>query len=211
LAGATGVAVERVSFFSRPNCLNYFYETPTSASLQTVAAVRNAVGKAPETVAAKYSVSSFKVPSGEIEARNEKSPRGLIIQKTEGTLNVIGDASGLIIHAGPSRAKDEMYRFWPGGMTEIDPKTVVGSAPAARYEVLPAQAGLVQLLSSGALTQNSVDEYIVRQKIRFPAGLTGAHAVTFLIMKETPYPDGNPGHSCVIIEESGAKKGANCR
>jgi len=32
--------------------------------------------EAPETVAAKYSVSSFKVPSGEIEARNEK-PRGL--------------------------------------------------------------------------------------------------------------------------------------
>jgi Ca2+-binding EF-hand superfamily protein len=211
LAGATGIAQERVSFFSRPSCLNYFYETPTSASLQTVAAVRNAVGKAPETVAAKYSVSSFKVPSGEIEARNEKSPRGLIIQKTEGTLKLIGDASSVIIQAEPSRAKDEMYRFWPGGMIEIDPTTVVGSAPAARYEVLPAQAGLVQLLSSGALTQNSVGEYIVRQKIRFPAGLTGAHAVTFLIMKETPYPDGNPGHSCVIVEESGAKKGANCR
>ena len=104
-----------------------------------------------------------------------------------------------------------MYRFSPGGVTEIDPKTVVGSVPAASYEVLPQQAGLVQLLASGDLKQNSVGEYIVRQKIRFPAGLYGAHSVTFLVMKGTPYPDGDPGHSCVIVEESGEKKGAGCR
>jgi Ca2+-binding EF-hand superfamily protein len=209
LGGVTGISKEHVSFFGKPNCLNYFGETPTSASLQTVAVVRTAVGKAPEMVAAKYSVSSFKVPSGEIEARREQG-RGLVIQKSEGTLNVIGDASNLIIQSGPSRAKDEMYRFWPGGVVEIDPKTVVGSAQPMRYEVLPAQAGLVQLLSSGALTQNGAGEYIVREKIRFPAGLTGAHAVTFLVMKGAPYPDGDPGHSCVVVEESGAKKGANC-
>jgi len=26
-----------------------------------------------------------------------------------------------------------------------------------------------------------------------------------------PYPDGDPGHSCVVTEESGEKKGAACR
>jgi Ca2+-binding EF-hand superfamily protein len=211
LVGATGIPQEPVSFFSRSNCLNYFYETPTSASLQAVAAIRNAAGNAPETVAAKYSIASFKVPSGAIEAQSEKPARGLIIQKSEGALNIVGNASNVIIQAGPSRAKDDMYRFSPGGVIEIDPKTVVGSVPAAKYEVLPAQAGLVQLLSAGALTQNSVGEYIVHQKIRFPAGLTGAHSVTFLVMKGTPYPDGDPGHSCVIVEESGEKKGAGCR
>ena len=210
LSGVTGIPKERVSFFGRPNCLTYFGETPTSASLQTVAAIRAAVGKAPETVAARYSLSSFKVPSGEIEARSEK-PRGLIIHKDGGTLNVIGDASNVIIQSGPTRAKDEMNRFWPGGVVEIDPKTVISNSEASRYEVLPAQAGLVQLLSSGALTQNSASEYIVREKIRFPSGLTGGHAVTFLVMKGTPYPEGDPGHSCVVVEEGGAKKGANCR
>src|SRR5262249_32059899 len=125
---------------------------------------------------------------------------------------IIGNASNVIVQSGPSRAKDEMYRFSPGGVIEIDPKTVVGSQPAASYEVLPQQAGLVQLLASGALTQNSVGEYIVRQKIRFPAGLAGAHSVTFLIMKGTPYPEGDPGHSCVVVEETGEKKGGGgCR
>ena len=51
----------------------------------------------------------------------------------------------------------------------------------------------------------------MREKIRFPAGLAGAHSVTFLVMNGTPYPDGDPGHSCVITEETGQKKGAASR
>lgn len=211
LVGATGIAQERISFFNKSNCLTYFHEMPTSASLQTVAAVRNGTGKAPETVAAKYSVSSFKVPSGASETLREQGTGAGIIEKTQGALKLVGNASNVIVQAGPSRTKDEMYRFSPGGVIEIDPKTVVGSQPAANYEVLPQQAGLVQLLALGALKQNSVGEYIVRDKIRFPAGLAGAHSVTFLIMKGTPYPDGDPGHSCVIVEEGGEKKGPGCR
>jgi hypothetical protein len=44
-----------------------------------------------------------------------------------------------------------------------------------------------------------------------PAGLSGALSVTFLIMKGTPYPDGDPAHSCVIVEETGESRGSNCR
>jgi Ca2+-binding EF-hand superfamily protein len=211
LVGATGVPQERISFLTRSNCLVYFTEAPSSSSLQTVATIRNATGKAPEVFAAKYSVSSYSVPSGKIETVQEQQRAGLIIQKTEGKLNIIGDASNVIIQTGPSKARDEMARFFPGGVTTIDPKTVVGSAPVAAYEVLPSQAGLMQLLSSGALTENRAGEYIVRQKIRFPPGLAGAHAVTFLIMKGTPYPDGDPAHSCVIVEGTGESKGATCR
>jgi Ca2+-binding EF-hand superfamily protein len=210
LVGATGIARERITFFTRSNCMSYFTEAPSSASLQTVATIRNATGKAPEVFAAKYSVSSYSVPSGKIETVQERQ-RGLIIQKTEGQLNIIGDASNVIIQTGPSKARDEMIRFFPGGVTTIDPKSVVGSAPPTTYEVLPSQAGLMQLLSSGALTENRAGEYIVRQKIRFPPGLAGAHAVTFLIMKGTPYPDGDPAHSCVIVEDTGESKGATCR
>jgi Ca2+-binding EF-hand superfamily protein len=212
LVGATGIAPEKVSFFSKSNCLTYFSETPSAASLQTMAAIRKASGKAPETVATRYSVGSFKVPSGTIESvRGQERGGAPIIDKTQGTLRVIGNASGVVVQAGPSRAKDEMYRFSPGGVIEIDAKTVVSSQPAVNYEVLPQQAGLVQLLASGSLKQNSLGEYIVREKIRFPAGLYGAHSVTFLIMKGTSYPDGDPGHSCVIVEESGEKKGGACR
>ena len=211
LVGATGIAPERVVFFSRSDCLSYFYESPSSSSLQTVAVVRNATGKEPEVVTSKYSVSSFAVPSGKIETMREQRQQPLVFEKSQGTLKIVGNSSNVIVQAGPSRARDEMYRFFPGGVIDIDPKTVVASVPPAAYEVLPSQAGLVQLLSTGAVTQTSVGEYIVRQKIRFPPGLAGAHSVTFLIMKGTPYPDGDPAHSCVIMEETGERKGATCR
>ncbi len=211
VVGATGIAQEKVSFFGKSNCLTHFYETPSSGSLQTMAAIRAGAGKAVETVAAKYSVTGFRVPSGAIESVREQGKGALVIEKTQGTLKVTRNPSDLIVQAGPSSAKSEMYRFSPGGVVEIDPKTVVSSVPATGYEVLPQQAGLVQLLASGALRQNGLGEYIVREKIRFPAGLNGAHSVTFLVMKGVPYPDGDPGHSCVIGEETGDKKGAACR
>jgi Ca2+-binding EF-hand superfamily protein len=213
LVGATGIPRERIMFFARSNCLSYFSEAPSSSSLGAVATIRAKAGKEPQVVAAKYSVGSYSVPSGSIETLRDqrKQPQKLVIQKSQGSLNIVGDPSNIIIQAGPSRARDEMDRFFPGGVTEIDPRTVVAGVPVAAYEVLPSQAGLVQLLSTGALTQNSAGEYIVRQKIRLPAGLYGAHSVTFLILKGAPYPDGDPGHSCVIVEETGESKGANCR
>ena len=214
LVGASGIAQEKVSFFAKLNCVRYFDVAPSSVSAQSVATIRAVTGKTPETVAAKYSVFGFRVPSGGIESVKIEKEQGkgvITIEKPQGTLKLSGSASSLVVQAGPSRARDEMNRFSPGGVIEIDPKTVVGSAPATSYEVLPQQAGLVQLLASGALTQNSLGEYLVREKIRFPAGLYGAQSVTFLILNGTPYPDGDPGHSCVVMEESGQKKGAACR
>lgn len=44
---------------------------------------------------------------------------------------------------------------------------------------------------------------MINKKIRFPAGLAGAHSVKFLLLRGVPKPDGNPGHSTVISEETG--------
>jgi Ca2+-binding EF-hand superfamily protein len=208
LAGVTGISQERTTFLAKVNCLRYFYETPTSGSLETLAAIRSGTGKEPATVAAKYSIASVSIPSGRIESARESNNNTLTISKLEDSLKIIGNQSNVIVQAGPSNAKSAMYRFSPGGVIDIDPKVVVSSQPAAKYEVLPQQAGLVQLLASGGLQQNRTGEYIVRNKIRFPAGLYGAHSVTFLIMKGSPYPDGDPGHSCVIMEDGGEKKGS---
>jgi Ca2+-binding EF-hand superfamily protein len=209
LVGATGIAPERLSFFARSDCVRYFYQIPSTDSVQTIAAIRSATGKEPDIVAAKYSVSGFAVPSGKIETFRDDGPQPLIIQKSQGTLNIIGDSSNVIIQAGPSRARDELYRSFPSGVVDIDPRMVVASVSVAAYEVLPAEAGLVQLLANGALTWNSSSEYVVHKKTRFPAGLSGG--VTFVIGKGIPYPDGDPGPSCVIMEATGESNGWSCR
>jgi len=81
---------------------------------------------------------------------------------------------------------------------------VVASTSAEPYEVLPEQAGLIQLVQSGALTQNALGEFLINRKIRFPAGLAGAHSVKFLLRLGVPEPEGDPGHSTVISEDTGA-------
>ncbi len=208
LVGATGLDRDRITFFDRPNCLSYFYGAPTSGSLQTAGTVRVGVGKAPEVVASAYEIGAFSVPSGKI-AVSRKNGAGTSDGTSEGAS--IGPQSDVIAHAPSSRAKQDLRSFSPGGVIEIDPAAVVGSDKASSYEVLPQQGGLVQLLQSGGLVQNSNGEYIVKRKIRFPSGLHGAHSVTFLVLSGVPYPDGDPGHSCVVVEDTGMKKGSGCR
>ena len=93
---------------------------------------------------------------------------------------------------------------------EIDPRTVVASQPVERYDVMPEEAGLIRLEQDGAITRNSLDEFFVHKKIRFPAGLYGM--LRFRIQKGTPMPEGDPGRSCVIVEETGMTlyNGATC-
>ena len=97
----------------------------------------------------------------------------------------------------------ELDQYHPGGVVAIDAKTVVASVPAEAYEVLPQEAGLSQLLKSGALSRNGNKEFLINKEMRFPGGLSGAHSVRFLLRRGVPKPSGHPGHSIVMSEETG--------
>ena len=206
LVGATGIPKERISFFAKSGCFGYFSEVPSSQSIQTVAAVRQATGQEPFKVVSAYSVSGISIPSGKVESLADVRRKKLIIEKGAGTVRVEGDASNIILRAGPSPALDSLYRYSPGGLVGIDPNSVVASLPVRTYEVFPQEAGLVQLLESGALRQNRAGEYIVQKPMRFPAGLHGAHSIRFLVLRGTPVPDGDPGHSCVSVEDQASER-----
>ena len=51
----------------------------------------------------------------------------------------------------------------------IDAAAVVGGQPVTNYEILPQQAGLVQLLIDGALVRNDRGDFVVARKPAFPA------------------------------------------
>jgi len=53
------------------------------------------------------------------------------------------------------------------------------------------------------LTQNRSGEFLIHKKIKFPAELNGAHSVKFLLLRGVPDPDGSPGHSDLVSEETG--------
>jgi Ca2+-binding EF-hand superfamily protein len=202
--GATGVAAERVTFLGRPGCIKYFTDVPSTQSATAAGVVRREIGREPSVVAGQYEVSGFSVPSGDVATRHRNGKRPLVIVKESGTLRLEGDTSGIIVRKpSDDTLTSELHRFSPGGVVQIDHKTVVASTPAEPYEVLPQQAGLIQLVQSGALRQNRGREFLIQKKIRFPAELNGAHAVKFLLLRGVPEPEGDPGHSEVISEETG--------
>lgn len=201
LVGATGVPAEKITFLPRLTCLGYFTETPSGKAAVTAGIVRRETGKAP-IVAGRYNVSGFSIPSGEIRTTDRTDKPQLIISKLAGTLKIEGGAN-VVVEAGASDLASEVARFYPGGIVEIDPATVVASEKTTRYDILPSQAGLLQLVQRGALVKNKSGELMIKQKIRFPAGLYGSQSARFLLLRGVPTPDGNPGHSCVISEETG--------
>jgi hypothetical protein len=96
--------------------------------------------------------------------------------------------------------RGDLLTFYPGGLMRIDAAAVIGGQAVASYEVLPQQAGLLQLLIDGALVRNERDDFVVTRQTRFPAGLAGSHAVRFIVPKSVPRPAGDPGHSKVTME-----------
>jgi hypothetical protein len=80
---------------------------------------------------------------------------------------------------------------------------VVAGLPVEDYEVLPSEAGLLQLLEEGKLEPGRNGELVVRAPMRYPADLFGGSAARFLVPRGVPVPEGDPGHSCVRSEETG--------
>ncbi len=205
LAGVTGVAAERVTFLGRPDCIQSF-TVPSMGALDAVEKVQAMIGRRPVPTAVFGEGSTVGVPSGE--------RAGLDRERLE---FIIRDIDGMPrIERGPNRAGTDwrdlqaaLRRFYPGGIFEIDPATVIANAPVVRYITLPQEAGLLQLVQSGALSENKPAnprhkwEYVVRRPIRYPAGLHGSHFVKFVIARGVPMPEGNPGQSCVVMEETG--------
>ena len=188
--GATGIPAARITNLSAStSCRGYFYDVQSPEAVAVRHGVEDALGRAVDVFAGSYSVGTLAVPSAAVEPSVPSStvPPGFDADAYE--------QLGL--------------RFNPGGVVDIDPSLVVSTNPPEPYDVLPYGFGLAQLIARGDLELRGSDPlfdgyvYIARAIARFPAGLYGAHAVTFVLGTGLPLPPGSPGHSCVISEETG--------
>lgn len=94
------------------------------------------------------------------------------------------------------------------GHVVVDENAVVSATPAQTFAVLPAGEGIKQLLESGHLVPYDSGGYkIVKPFAHFPAGMNGGYSEKFVLGRGIPMPAGSPGHSCVIIEETGQSAG----
>jgi hypothetical protein len=205
LVGASGVAPEKVTFLNRIDCIRNFTEVPSIHAEIAAEAVRRILGRDPAVIAARYKVSEFRVPSGQARASDRGNHPVLAIRKDQ-------DGKAKVVIENRTRDPDlarEFSHFYPGGIIAVDPATVVSSKPAERYEVPPKELGLIQLLDKGILSRNDRGDYLIHGKMRFPAELSGVHRVRFLLLRGVPMPDGDPGQSCVVVEETGVTIGSH--
>jgi hypothetical protein len=208
LAGVTGIAADRVTFLGQPDCIEDFL-VPSEGAMQVLAKLEAELGRRPVPTAAFGKGSTVAVPSGQISGE-DREPFELTIRSDNGVLRFERGANR--VGSDSQNPQVLLRRFYEGGIVDIDPAAVIASVPVERYTVLPSQAGLLQLLQAGVLQDISKNsrppkQYLVRAKTRFPAGLHGGHLVKFIVARGVPKPDGDPGHSCVVMEETGQSVG----
>ncbi|MCB1680444.1 MAG: hypothetical protein H6858_05370 [Rhodospirillales bacterium] len=241
-SGVTGVDKSRVTFLSQ-KCLPYFHDDRKALGVRGMIKVLTgrfpnivrAKHSSRDVLISQGDVTFSEIPKGPPRNQTDLAP-GAGSSPPEGSEDKLEKWERLRLQQRvqvsawprnptnpyniptPEGYDSELWsiflKFNKAGLAEIDPSTVVSDMPAERYEVWPQMAGIAKLVHEGALVKISNREFLVTKNIpRFPAGLTGSHSVKFVIAEGVKLPKGDPGHSCVIMEETGKPVGSSplCR
>jgi EF hand len=217
LAGVEGLSKDQVFLPGQSNCMKYFSNAREGQGIQAAGSLTGLIGRKADDIIANYTMAKVTLPDGIVsDAKGYTTTR--ILPRS---------GAGAVVwrEFGSNRA-----------ISEIDAEKVIAAYPVKPYEVLPLKAGIAQLLDAGALeilktarvrkfgntriigegtiiggqvTEEgaTATEFRIVKKMRFPAGLNGGNSVQFVLGKGVPLPEGDPGHSPVISEETGQPVG----
>jgi hypothetical protein len=227
--GVTGLSREIVAFADGSGCAAIVsgitrQTFPGMAAQREVmlASFKRLVGREPDAAMAAEEVWKLKLPSGQVEGPPPPSDKVdpslsalvfaragkgdftyVLLPGSRVRIGPVGTDTSITIESPEPSAVDDMREelaLWhTAGLVGVDPAAVVSPAPVAPYELLPLQAGMIQLLESGAIERNGVREYLIKRKIRIPAGIEQK----FLLLKGVPPPEGGPSRSTVFSEDTG--------
>lgn len=193
--GVTGLQKERV-VQTKGRCVSRLPDAE-AAGRAILQSLGMALGKALDGAYSAYSLSTISLPS---QAASPDSWR-------DDKKRPSPEFSWGPLQSANNVATEAMRSFSPGGIVKINVSEVVAARGVEKYEVLPREAGLAQLLENGSLVHDPRLGYLVQRPIaRFPAGLAGAHSVGFVLADGVPRPGGNPGHSSVMTYEQAQRK-----
>lgn len=185
--GVAGLPKEKVTFLPGADCLGW--QGDEAGRYQQMVELAQKLGQSPDKVVSNYTMSTVALPSGKFTAPDRGTPIALETMFPNMTSAV-----------ARSDAAQNLSIYSPLGLLRIDPATVVATTEIETYDVLPQQAGLVQLQVEGKMVEQDRLYRIVQPIPRYPAGLGGAHSVKFMLCDGVPQPSGSPGHSDVLKE-----------
>jgi Ca2+-binding EF-hand superfamily protein len=195
LVGVIGIPRDKVHFTAHKGCLVPVSEASMKdGSAQEMAAL--VLGREADEIGGEVSAATFRVPP-------------LMHFKDRVVRNAMPLPKG---GAGEVLWREVEDRY-SAGIAQIDVDSVVSVHPVKRYAVLPARAGLAQLVDANALQVagfvhgfhldegeihpfTSPNKFVIMQKMQIPAGATG----TFILPRELPLPQGDLSQVCVLSE-----------
>ncbi|MEE9453627.1 MAG: hypothetical protein V3V13_04505 [Paracoccaceae bacterium] len=219
-AGVLGIPQDKVHFVAFNSCLKPIYSIEGGDGIIAYRQMTESLGREPDNMHAHYTIGSISLPSG---AGTKVGGEGTDIIIYDGKrYEITPEGPKLIDEAEGQSPGDQPYgasqtfrslkRFNPGGIRAIDADAVVAPGDATTYDVMPQEAGLLQLLLEQKIRYTRDGFYIISKPIaRFPAGLAGAHQVKFMLAEGVQMPSGSSGHSPVYSAETGKCIAGYCR
>ncbi len=211
-AGVVGIDARKVEFISTQACGSFATKTLENNAVTLMRNISDATADKPGKLFAYYTLNTVGLPSGDVQEDAKSGPQGptVIVGDKKYLLN---DGKPVLVESGTFKSVEEEFRrFHPGGVVQFNVKDVVAAAPVQAYEVLPQQAGLIQLLKAGNLSLGADGAFVIEKPFPyFPAGLNGAHSVSFVLKQGVEMPGGSPGHSSVVREDTGECVSRICR
>ena len=197
-AGVIGLSADRVKVLPPKACGGYHTgpDKPERA-VDPIGLVSAALGRSVDGYAGDYELGGVMLPSGRTVEPSMVEPA----EQTIAALTFDGDPTDA--KPVPPSLVRSLSRFSSGGVAVVDPTDVVSPYAVEPYEVLPQQAGLIQLVQAGKIrlvgdgTSREAFE-VLEPFVRFPNGLAGAHSVTVIFPDDIPLPTGDAGHSDIL-------------
>ncbi len=208
-AGVLGLTKDKVFFLQATNCLKPFNRSTSIEAIESAAVLARISAHAVDARFGTNVADVIDLPSG---IGSDKNPD----RDQAGGKAIVQDNKKIVISAdgelkledakieeshGLDFLKSQLLRSSVAGVSSVNVKDVVSDLPPEVYEVLPREAGLLQLIGEEKIRPLGGNGYQVLKTIRFPADLGDALRVKFLVPKGVPMPTGEPGTSCVFSEE----------
>ena len=196
-AGVMGLPKDVVSFTAQGACGKTFYKPASEDGKAMERRVAKAAGVAAVNMIGAYSPEGFSVPGGKPIAASKD--RDIVITGGNTYMLTEGEQPKQLEGGLPLKSQ-ENWLSKSGGIIEVKPEDVLAPGKVETYQVIPSQDGLRYMVQHGMLERTDKGYRLLKPLPRWPAGISGSNAVTFILPKGMPMPRGSLGHSTVVTE-----------
>ncbi|MCB1470277.1 MAG: hypothetical protein KDK08_24725 [Rhizobiaceae bacterium] len=229
--GIVGVQKDVVYIPPTRDCLPYFNANSAVQQAKALGVLNTSLGRKPDVVIASYDVNKIAVPSGQHTKQNpfpgsnpipEEGPAAEVWQEFKRFYpgGIVVSEPGSVVSSRAAALFDVLpQEAGLAQLVESGVLRIVGYTTSLSVRPKDGEGGSTQIVMGGGadriilsdgskpILRKVPGEYLIVKKMTFPAGLSGAHAAKFVLAPGVPKPQGDPGHSCVIEQDSGVSLG----